>query len=183
MRKLNLKEIFLLAEWSLVIVLLISTLALTGFKPKAEPQREMGIKWMTFEQAVKESEKNKKKIFIDVYTDWCGWCKKMDATTFSNEKLAVYVNKNFYAVKLDAESMKTFEFRGKTISERELAGQIFKVSSYPTTVYLDENLDILSPVPGYLDVPTFDKILKFYGENNYLKQSWQEFEANYKSSL
>jgi len=155
----------------------------TGSKYKGEPQKDTAINWISFEQAIKESQKSKRKVFIDVYTDWCGWCKKMDASTFSNEKLAAYVNKNFYAVKLDAESMKTFEFRGKTMSERELAGQVFKVSAYPTTVYLDENLDILSPVPGYLDVPTFDKILKFYGENSYLKQSWKEFEASYKSSF
>jgi len=180
MKNVKLAQTALLVGAALLVITIGFTVALTGFKPKSEPQKDSAIKWMTFEQAIKESQKNKKKVFIDVYTDWCGWCKKMDASTFSNEKLAVYVNKNFYAVKLDAESMKTFEFRGKTLSERELAGQVFNVTAYPTTVYLDENFDILSPIPGYLDVPTFDKILKFYGENNYLKQSWKEFEASYK---
>ncbi|MFN0048409.1 MAG: thioredoxin family protein [Cytophagales bacterium] len=164
-----------------IVFFLILTF-ISGFFLKSNPKKEGGIRWLSFEQALKESQKDKKKVFIDVYTDWCGWCKKMDASTFSNEKVAVYLNKNFYSVKLDAESARTFEFRGKTISERELAGQIFKVNSYPTTVYLDENFDILSPVPGYLEVPMFDKILKFYGENNYLKQSWQDFEKSYKPS-
>lgn len=154
------------------------TALLVGFKPAGNEQGP--IKWMSFEQALAESKKTKKKIFIDVYTDWCGWCKKMDAATFSNQKLAAYVNKKYYAVKLDAESMKTFEYKGKTVSERELAGQIFQVTAYPTTVYLDENFDMLSPVPGYLDVPTFDKIITFYGEDIFKKQSWQEFDANYK---
>ena len=154
----------------------------TGFKPAAKKSKESPINWMTFEQALKASEKSKKKIFIDVYTDWCGWCKKMDAATFSNQKVADYVNKKYYAVKLDAESAKTLNFKGREVSERQLAGEVFKVSAYPTTVYLDENFDMLSPVPGYLDIPMFDKIIKFYGEDVFKKQSWQDFEATYKPS-
>ncbi len=160
------------------IVVAIFVCFLMGFKPAEKSP----INWISFEQALEESKKSKRKIFIDVYTDWCGWCKKMDASTFSNQKMADYVNKKYYAVKLDAESMKTFEYKGKRMSERELAGQIFQVTSYPTTVYLDENFEMLSPVPGYLDVPTFDKIIKFYGEDVFKRQSWQDFEATYKPS-
>lgn len=181
LRHLNCKNFFWVEFILYMVYAVFFIVSTTSFTYKSEPKAEAAIKWMTFEQALKESEKNKKKIFIDVYTDWCGWCKKMDAETFSDAKLAGYVNKNFYAVKLDAESMKTFEFKGKTLSERELAGKIYNVNSYPTTVYLDENFDILSPVVGYLDKPFFEKILTFYGENIYLKQSWKEFESSYKS--
>ena len=61
------------------------------------------IKWYTFEQAIKLCEKAPKKLMVDVYTDWCGWCKKMDAETFSNAEIAKYVNEHFYAVKFNAE--------------------------------------------------------------------------------
>lgn len=164
------------------ILLLVSISMFLGFKPAEKGNSKSPINWLTFEQALAESKKSKRKIFIDVYTDWCGWCKKMDASTFSNQKMADYLNKKYYAVKLDAESMKTFEYKGKTVSERELAGQIFQVSSYPTTVYLDENFDMLSPVPGYLDVPTFEKIIKFYGDDVFKKQSWQDYESSFKPS-
>lgn len=163
----------------LCVALIGLATAFTFLKKEAE---KSPINWVSFEQALELSKKTKKKVFIDVYTDWCGWCKRMDATTFSNEKIADYVNKKYYAVKLDAESMKTFSYKGKTMSERELAGQIFQVSSYPTTVYLDENFDVLSPVPGYLDVPKFDMIVKYFGEDAYKKQGWQDFEASYKPS-
>lgn len=159
-----------------LLVLVALTLGMSSF---SEAENE-GIKWLTFEQALKESQTTKKKVFIDVYTDWCGWCKVMDAKTFSNKKIAEYVNQKYYAVKLDAESGKTFAFNGQIVSERQLAGEIFKVTAYPTTVYLDENFSMLSPVPGYLEVPMFDKILKFYGEDVYKRQSWQDFEASYK---
>lgn len=153
---------------------------LTGFTTIKKEAEKGPINWVSFEQALELSKKTKKKIFIDVYTDWCGWCKRMDASTFSNEKIAAYVNKKYYSVKLDAESMKTFQFKGKTVSERELAGQVFNVTAYPTTVYLDENFDIISPVPGYLDAQKFDMIVKYFGEDIYKKQVWQDFEASYK---
>lgn len=161
----------------LAVILLFS-----GFK-SAEPKDKEGIHWLTFEQMLQQMPKSQKKVVVDVYTDWCGWCKKMDAATFSNAKVADYVNKKFYAVKLDAESMKTLQVNGKTITERELAGQIFKVSGYPTTVYLDESLSVLTTISSYLDVPTFEKVIKFYGEDAYKKQAWPEFESAYKPTF
>lgn len=156
---------------------ILTLLFLASFTLKGD---KAAIKWMSFEQMLEASKKEKRKVFIDVYTDWCGWCKKMDATTFSNERVANYANKKFYAVKLDAESMRTLQFRGYTLSERQLAGQVFQVSGYPTTIYLDENLDVLTSLATYLDAPTFEKILKFYGDDNYKKMAWNEFDATYK---
>ncbi|MDX2189329.1 MAG: DUF255 domain-containing protein [Bacteroidota bacterium] len=171
------KQVTKTFKWAQLTSVFLLLVLLTSAIPNGDSK---AINWLTMEQALKASEKEKKKVFIDVYTDWCGWCKRMDATTFSDKKVGDYVNKKYYAVKLDAESNKTFSFKGRQVSERQLAGEIFKVSAYPTTVYLDENFDMLSPVPGYLDLPTFDKVIKFYGEDAFKKQSWQEFEAAYK---
>ena len=57
------------------------------------------IKWMTFDQAIAAQKKKPKKIFIDVYTSWCGPCKMLSSNTFANKDLAKYVNDNYYAVK------------------------------------------------------------------------------------
>ena len=50
---------------------------------------------------------------MDVYTDWCGWCKRMDATTFENPAIAKYMSENFYCVKFNAESQKEVTFKGQ----------------------------------------------------------------------
>jgi len=134
-----------------------------------------GVNWLTFELASQMAQKKPKKMLVDVYTDWCGWCKRMDKTTYEDPSVVDYINKHYYAVKLNAESLKQITYNGKLMSEQNLSGQIFGVSGYPCTVYLDEKLKVISPVPGYQDVPTFTKINRFFGENYYQKLSWEEF--------
>ncbi len=71
------------------------------------------IEWLDFETAIERNKKDKKFIFIDVYTNWCGWCKKMDATTFVNPEVVNYMNTHFYAVKMDAESKTPIAYKDK----------------------------------------------------------------------
>lgn len=139
------------------------------------------IKWMSYEDAVKASKKNPKKIFLDVYTDWCGWCKKMDKSTLKDPKITSYMNKKYYAVKLDAESDKNIVYMGKKISEKELAGKVFRITGYPTTVYLESNEKLIQPIPGFLSVPDMDKILHYIGEDHYKTQTWEQFQLSYKT--
>ena len=55
--------------------------------------------------------------------------------------------------------------------------------SYPTTVYLDEQLNVIQPIPGYMTVDNLEPILIFLGENYYKKQTWQEFlTQNYSTN-
>src|SRR6185369_17701275 len=76
--------------------------------------QEGAVKWMSFEEAVEKSKTQKRKIFIDVYTDWCGWCKVMDKSTFSEENVAKILNEDFYPVKFDAEQTADIVFNGTT---------------------------------------------------------------------
>ncbi|SFT07193.1 Thioredoxin-related protein [Zhouia amylolytica] len=149
------------------------------------------IEWMSWEEAIKKSEtdKNPKKIFIDVYTDWCGWCKKMDKDTFNHSEVASYMNDNFYMVKLDGEGKEDIEYKGNTFKYvssgkrgyHELAASLLQGRlSYPTVVFLDENQKMLSPVPGYKKPKEFLMIAKFFGDNIYLDKTWDEYQKEFK---
>ncbi|MDF0715896.1 thioredoxin family protein [Muricauda sp. 334s03] len=153
----------------------------TGFTAQAQD-----IKWISWEEAVQlsQTDTQPKKIFIDVYTDWCGWCKKMDKNTFQHPDVSKYMQDNFYMVKLDAEGKDPIEYQGKTFKfvpsgrrgYHELAAALLQGRmSYPTVVFLDEQLNMLSPVPGYQQVEPFMQIAKYFGENIYKDKDWQSY--------
>ena len=156
----------------------------TGFQARSQ-----SVQWISWEEAVEltQNEANPKKIFIDVYTDWCGWCKKMDKDTFQNSEVASYMQDNFYMVKFDAEGKDPIEFQGKTFKYvpsgrrgyHELAAALLQGQmSYPTVVFLDEKLNMLSPVPGYQKAKPFLKIARYFGDNIYKNQDWKEYDKS-----
>jgi thioredoxin-related protein len=112
-------------------------------------QAQEQIQWMKFEEAIAANEKNPKMILVDVYTDWCGWCKKMDKETFTDPKVIAHFQKNFYAVKLNAEDTKRkFPFMGRTFTEAEMAASM-RVNSYPNFVVIEPGLQNIAQLPGY----------------------------------
>lgn len=138
------------------------------------------IKWMTIEEAFEATQEEPKKIFIDVYTDWCGWCKKMDKDTFGDPEIAQYMNENFYAVKFNAEQSEdvvlgeqTFKFvaEGRR-GYHELAAALMQGKmSYPTVVVLNEKFQLLQPIPGYRKPAEMKKVLEFFAKDQHLKSS------------
>lgn len=146
------------------------------------------INWLTFPQALELNKKEPRKWIIDVYTDWCGWCKVMDRTTFKDTAVAGIISKYFYAVKFNAETKDTFYVGDKVFINTSKDGErgahqmasalLNNKLSYPTTVYLDENLGMLGPVPGYLKPEDITPILLFYGQNIYKHQGWEDYKKS-----
>lgn len=131
-------------------------------------QAQDQIQWMKFEEAIAANAKSPKMILVDVYTDWCGWCKKMDKETFVDPSVVAHLKKNFYAVKLNAEDTnRKFEFMGKTYSEAEMAAAM-RVRSYPNFVIIEPGLQNIAQLPGYRPADDFlsglnDLVKKAFG--------------------
>ncbi len=131
----------------------------TATAPTTKPTE---IEWMDFETAVNRNEKEPKFIFVDVYTHWCGWCKKMDATTFKDPKVVQYFNENVYAVKMDAESKTPIAYKGhlyeyKQVNQRAgyntLAISLLDSRmSFPSFVILNKKSVKVGTLIGYQDV-------------------------------
>src|SRR5688572_1236536 len=146
-------------------ILAFLVVTLVSMAPKTIDQEEVtAVKWLTFEEAVEKSKTEKRKIFIDVYTDWCGWCKVMDKNTFSEAKVAKILNEKFYPVKFNAEQREDVVLNGKTYKfvangnsgYHELAAALLNNQlSYPTVVFLDEKFNMIQPLAGYMKPAEF----------------------------
>lgn len=179
-----------------VLLLMLAVMSLSpafaGDKKKSKAKTDASaneIHWISFAELEKNMKKEPRKVYIDVYTGWCGWCKVMDKKTFTNPEVINYINSKYYAVKLNAEQKEPIAFMGKTfpfngeykanmLAVELMGGQM----SYPTTVILQEDLMSPAPIPGYLDVAVMEKVLKYFGENHYKTKKYDEFERTFVSS-
>lgn len=165
----------------------VSYMAFAQVKKKDASKSATEINWISFEEAEVLMKKEPRKVLIDVYTDWCGWCKVLDKKTYSNPQLISYVNKHFYAVKFNAEQKTPVRFLGKDwetqkgTKTNQLAVELMSGRlSYPTTVFLEEGFKNAQPVPGYLEVPQMESIMKFFGDGHYKTTAFNVYQTEFK---
>ncbi|SMO77844.1 thioredoxin family protein [Solitalea koreensis] len=158
-------------------------LLLTSFSRERQ-NKTASINWLTIEQAEILNQKIPKKLVIDIYTDWCGWCKVMDKETYRDPKIIEIINRDFYAVKLNAENQNSIRFLGKTYEFKpeyrcnDLAVQLLQGElSFPNTVFMDEQLKLITAVPGYIKAPEFVHILNYFSSNSYKTTKWDVYRA------
>lgn len=143
------------------------------------------IEWHSWEEATEKSKIEQRKFFVDIYTDWCTWCKKMDETTFKNPNLIKYLNENFYPVKLNAQQEEDIQFNGQTYrfisnglnSYHELAFQIMNGKmKYPTVAFIDESFEVIQSIPGFRTAFELELFLTYFGEDNHEVKPWYRFK-------
>ena len=123
------------------------------------------IVWLSIAEAEQLTDKTPKKIYVDFYTDWCGWCKVMDRETFTDKEVISYLNSNFYAVKFDAESTTNVTFNGVIYNRHSgmngFAGKVLGPrAGFPTSAFFSEDKSVLEVAPGYKDVSKFMNEMK-----------------------
>lgn len=151
------------------------------------------VKWVTIDQLEALQQQEPRKVLVDIYTSWCGFCKKMDKETYAHPQIADYMNEKFYAIRFDAESKLPVNFKGETyryitkqgagINELTLEW-LGSDLQFPSTVVLNEKLSKLNVVPGYLSPENMDKVLHYYGDDFYKKRiPFNMFSSKYRSTL
>jgi thioredoxin-related protein len=170
-------KLFFLSFWVIV------------FSCAHKPDTSFGkLKWMNLAEASTSLQREKRPVLIDLYTDWCGWCKVMDKKTYSNLQVVQYLQEKFYPVKVDAESREALVWNGKTYRfnsnyrTNEFAVYVTQGHlEFPTTVIIPTDGEPQA-IPGYLEPKDLELIVKYFGEGGYGKIPFQEFQKNFKSS-
>lgn len=157
--------------------------------------KAQNIEWMTFAQAKEAQKKEPKKIFMDVYTEWCGPCKLLDKNTFQNPDVSRYIKEHYYAVKFNAEGQEEIKFFDQTFTNpnfdpnRKVRNathqftQFLAVKGYPTMVFFSENGDPIMPVVGYQKPKQLELFLKMIKQGDYQVFSKPEDFENYRKAF
>ena len=163
-----------------------------SFKADANEYADMrkeALKWLSLEEVEANMKVKKKAVLIDLYTDWCGWCKVMDKKTYSNPDVIKYIEENFYPVKIDAETSESLKWKGKIYNY----DQKYKVNtfalhltngqlSFPTTIILPVDNSAPQLIPGYLKVPDMELVLRYFGDNHFGKTAFDSYRNSFLAS-
>jgi thioredoxin-related protein len=191
------KKYFKMKRSILTILLIVAitslSLAQTNKTKMDKKPAKVEFKWYTFDEAYALNKKNPKKIFIDVFTDWCGWCVRMDNTTFKDSIIRDYMARNFYPVKFNAERKDTVKYNGQTYvnpypsnarSTHQLASVLLQGQlSYPSYVILNEKFEVINKQMGYKVAKELEVILHYFGEGAYSKMTYDKFAETFKGTI
>ncbi len=162
-------------------------IAIQGFS-----QEESLVKWMSFKEAQEAYKKQQKPFIIDFFTDWCGWCKHMMKTTYSDPNIAAYINNWFYPIKFDAETHDTIDYLGIKYVNKNPAKKnphdltlkfLGEQLSYPSTVFVSNNFQFNLLSQGYLEVKKIEPILIYTVENAYRTSTFEDFNKHFQHTF
>ena len=156
---------------------------------KVNPTEKEKISWLSLNEVNLKLKTETRPVLIDLFTNWCYWCKVMDKKTYNNSKVTSYINEHFYAVKLDAESREALAWNNKDYRynpKTKLNDFTMYVTrgqpGFPTTVIFPEMKLEPASIPGFMNPKEIEAILKYFGEGSYRSESFQEFSANFKGT-
>ena len=160
---------------SLVLALLLLAAVSFASADGKKDSTKTELKWRTFDAGSAEARKTGKKILLDIYTDWCVWCKRLDQNVYADPAVAGYLEKYYIPVKLNAESDAKVHYKDTSFSSSQFAQGVLQVTGYPTIYFLDANGEPINRLGGYVDAGKFLPIIRFIGEDYYKKMKWEEF--------
>lgn len=135
---------------------------------------EETFKWLDFAEAFPKARAEGKHLIINFYSIGCGWCRKMDGSTYGDSAVAAIIAKDFVAARMNVASNRKVDWMGEQVSEREIASALAGRGT-PFTTFIDTAGVVVARLPGYVDSPRFISILEYVGGYWYENLSYQEY--------
>lgn len=157
--------------------------------PGSPAARRTALQWLTFQEAQDKLKGQPRVIIMDIYTDWCYWCKVMEKNTYEDPRVVAYMADRFYPVRFNAESRASVTWQGQSFAfnpnykVNELAMSLTKGNlAYPTTVIITPDAHHPTYVAGYLKPADLEPVLKYFGEGAYKTKSYRDFKKDFQTS-
>ncbi len=147
--------------------------------------QETGINWKTMQEALNMNKSDGKIIFVNIYTSWCGWCRKMDQTTYRDKNIITMLNENFISVNFNAEGIDSIKYNNKLYVNKS-PGRVRSTHEftyimlgqnigYPSYAFLDSNNNIIGILMGYQDASRLLKVLRYFQTKAYQIQTYDDW--------
>jgi len=157
----------------LALILVLSTAGIG----QAQTQSPL-VAWMPFQQALSQGSASEKKVLVDIFAPWCSWCAKMQNEAYVDEEVVEYLGSHFIASRLDISvDNDTLSYSGMQLPSAYLAAG-FGAEGTPTTVFLTEEGEYITRLPGYASPEDFLSVLKFIATEAYKTQSYEQFSSS-----
>lgn len=138
------------------------------------------VEWVSFPTAIAEAPTSNKKVLVDIFAPWCGWCTKMQNEAYMNPTIVEYLSSNFVTARLDISiEDDTLFYNDLELPSAYLAAG-FGAEGTPTTVFLASNGEYITRLPGYAKPEEFLTVLKFIATDAYMSLSFEEFSNSVK---
>lgn len=162
-------------------LLITALLCLLAASSTVAQQRESivvaaeNVDWLPFEEALNVAAENEKKILVDVYAPWCGFCRRMHLETYSDPEVSAYLAAHFVVTRVDGDNSEdTYRFRDHALTGTEL-GYRLGARGFPTSVFLFPDGNYLTPLPGFVDADNFLTVLQYLATDAFEDESFEEF--------
>ena len=146
---------------------------------KAQTQSPL-VNWVSFQEAIVQSPEANKKVLVDIFAPWCGWCSKMQDEAYMDKEILKYLESNFITARLDISIQDdTLHYNDLALPSAHLAAG-FGAEGTPTTVFLTDQGEYITRLPGYVKPDEFLTVLKFIATDSYRTETFAEFSLSGK---
>jgi thioredoxin-related protein len=158
-----------------ILTVLLGLLSWAGLCLPAHAQ--MKVPPNSFEEVIETAQANDTPILVEIYAPWCPYCQRMQKTVYAHSTVRTYLGENFTYVRLNSDTTAgTHQYRDRTLTTKQLAS-VLGAKGVPTTTFLKPDGSPIARQPGFIERPTFLKIIRYIGSGAYENQSFEEFTS------
>ncbi len=173
------------------ILLMLVCLSATAMSQSRE---EKNIDWQNIVKASQLTE-NTKPFFIDFYTTWCGWCKRMDGSVFTDPTIIKLLNRYYVPVKFDAEGNVDFVWKGVKYAGTPVPPggrkalhnftktMLGKQLGFPSFAICSADHATMQILQGYQTVEELKVILWYFASGDYNKYSYAKYQTIFEKEI